>query len=300
MQKFLKKIALFSLPFLLYLALVAWVDPFSYLSGSGILEQELREEIALETEPHMQKMLAYEHDPKRSIALGDSRTDALFQHFNTDLWSNLAYEGGSVREMIETFWWAEKIHRPDTVLIGLNLRQYNKYHKNFWVEETVKRNGNFFSYAFSSYTFRATMTNLHIRFAGGELDRHVPESKEQFWQHQLKVMAPKFFANYGYPDEYYKDLQHIARYCKKHKITLLFWVPPNHTDFQDVTAQFGLTEAKAKFLEDISSMGKVYNFDLPNERNGAEENFLDPVHFNLEYGRIIYREIFSDTDSIGK
>ncbi len=300
MKRFLFKISLFSIPFVLYLLLVAVADPFNYLNGTGIIDPALRAEIANETEPHLYKMIAFEHAPKKNIALGDSRTNGLFQFFPTENWANMAYDGASIREIVETFWWLEPQIKMDTVLIGINLRQYNAYHKRAWVSETIERKSNFFSYAFSSYTFNATMGSLRNYFGGQLIPTQQERPKDEFWQYQLNSMAPKFFERFAYPQEYHDSLMHISEHCQKNDITLIFWIPPTHDDFHKVVESYGLSKDRKRFLNDLCSMGQVYDFDQPGPLTSDKENFRDPVHFTKEKGAQIYQEIMYNAPNYSK
>ncbi|MDO6437910.1 hypothetical protein Q4534_10845 [Cyclobacterium sp. 1_MG-2023] len=295
MKRFIKNSLYFVIPFVLYSCLIALIDPFNYLNGFGIISEEEKKAIALDIEPHLYKMIDFKNDPKKNWVLGDSRSNGLYNAMDSSAWSNLAYGGASLKEVIQSFWWAREIEKPDTVLIGINLNLYNKYNRRFWVEETINRKSNYFTYAFNKYTFNAAyaiMTDNHQ----GEDESHsqveLPGAKEQFWKKKLKG-TDKFYKNITYPDEYHKQLTEIADHCKTEGIKLIFWIPPLHKDYHEVLTKYELEEFEAKFKDDLFTLGDVFDFNYASHLTVDENNFRDPVHFNAQVARLIEKEIRS-------
>lgn len=295
MKRYLINIGVFSIPFGLYLILVFVVDPYNYLNRYEYSDDTIKNNISKGVQPHLYKLIDYDNHPKKNIALGDSRTNALFHHIPEDQWANLAFDGGSLKELIETFWYATEREKLDTVLISVNLRLFNKYHKRFWVEETIERKRNFFSYAFSKYTFKSTMYYLSSMATGEEYQFNNPSmSKDEFWDFQLKRTAAKFFEKHEHPDEYYNELKKIAVYCKEHEIKLIFWIPPTHIDFQQRIIDFNLEDAQQIFTEEIASIGHLHNFNVPGNLTINKDDYADPVHFNEGIGAKLYELIFKE------
>jgi len=239
------------------------------------------------------KIIAFENDPKKNWVLGDSRSNGLHDAMDEKTCSNLAYGGASLKEMIQSFWWATEIVKPDTVLIGINLNLYNKFNRRFWVEETLSRKGNFFTYAFNKYTFNATVA-LARSLAISEKDASPavedPGAKEYYWNKKLGE-TDKFYKNITYPDGYYKQLAEIAEYCNKEGIKLIFWIPPLHQDYHEVLKEYDLKEYTDKFRSDLRSLGDVFDFNYDSKLIIDSQNFRDPVHFNAQVAREIEKEI---------
>ena len=154
MKRFIKNCIILSIPFLSYLLLIVLVDPYNYLNSLRIIDNN-NDVISESIEPHLFKIIKFQNEPKKNVILGDSRSNGLFREIESPEWSNLAYGGGSIKEINQTFWWLTGQINLDTVIIGLNLNQYNKYNKRFWVEETLERKKSFVSYAYSKYTFQS-------------------------------------------------------------------------------------------------------------------------------------------------
>jgi hypothetical protein len=293
MKRFIRNSVLLVIPFAAYMVIIFIVDPFNYLNLSGRGDREVREDISQQVEPHLFRIIEFENHPRNNIVLGDSRSNGLFSKINSDQWSNLAYGGGSLQEMIETFWWTVEVTEIDTVIMGLNLNLYNRYNKRFWVKETLERRKNFFSYAFTRYTFQATFLILKSYVTTEKVRLDKPQaSKEEFWQFIVKERATKFYEQFGYPDEYYKELKKISEYCSANTIKLIFWIPPTHTDFQKRKTDFRLDMLDERFVSDLKTLGELYDFDYPSELTSDMDDYRDPMHFDVRVGEIVHDEIF--------
>lgn len=293
MDKFIKNITFFGIPIIAYLLIVIVIDPYNYFDTFKILNSKKKENIALSVEPHLFKIMSYENNPTKNLLLGDSRTNALAELIESSNWSNLAYGGASLKEMVQTFWWAKEVTSLDTVLIGINLNLYNKYNKRFWVEETLERKKTFFSYAFSKYVFKSMYLLLKSRYLKIEIQHQKPKaSKDEFWEHQLSQTAKKFYTKMDYPETYFNELHEISDYCSQNNIKLIFWIPPTHVDFQKKKIDYNLEKFDQKFITDLSKLGDLHDFDYDSEITRNEKLFKDPLHFDRELGQYVYRDIF--------
>ncbi|WP_299797914.1 hypothetical protein [uncultured Maribacter sp.] len=296
MKKFILNCIYFIIPFIVYVIIVLIINPYNY-ENFQCVQLPHKEKIAKSVEPHLFKIIDFENNPTSNILLGDSRSNSLALEIKSTKWSNLAYGGGSLKEVIETFWWAKDIVKLDTVLVGINLNLYNKYNKRFWVEETLELKKNIFSYAFSRHTSKATFLNIKSMFIEEEISLHKTKmSKDKFWRYQLNVTGPKFYTHFAYPTEYYRDLKEISQYCIKNDIKLIFWVPPTHIDFQKIKNDHNLEELDKKFISDLNTLGKVYNFDIDSNITRNADNFRDPMHFDREVGLMVFSDLFSNTN----
>lgn len=294
MKKFILNALLFLIPFGIYCLWIGLMDPFNYLNRSELISQEKKEVIVEDIEPHLYKMIAFQNEPRRNWVIGDSRSNGLYEVMDEEDWSNLAYGGASLKEMIQSFWWATTIQKPDTVLMGVNLSLYNKYNKRFWVEETISRKNNFFSYAFNNYTFEAAFS-----LAFTEVEDLEPESQEEdaaakayFWKQKLEGVD-KFYGKMAYPEEYFSQLKEISAYCHQNDIKLIFWIPPLHQDYQQLVDKYELDNYNDRFLSDLRSLGDVFDFNEKSSLTRDKDNFRDPVHFTNKIAHEIRKEIRS-------
>lgn len=292
MKKFFRNGFLFAIPLIVYLIIIIIVDPYNYIRSFHIIDNDLKNDISNSVEPHLFRINNFQQKPTRNVVLGDSRSNALFRVIESSDWSDLAYGGGSIKEIIQTFWWATNLVKLDTVLIGINLNLYNKYNKRFWVEEILEINKNFFSYALSQYTFRSAYLFLKTTISKEEVTLGKPGmDKEKFWQHQLTNTAKKFYEKFSYPETYYLELKKIADYCDTNDIKLIFWIPPTHVDLQKKKSDFGLQEFDSIFISDLQSLGELYDFDYNSEITRNKDDYGDPMHFKRKIGKIVFSEI---------
>ena len=154
MKKFLKNITYFIFPFLIYYFLIYFIDPFNYYNKN--IEISRINIIAKDTEPHLYKLIDFKHNPKNNILLGDSRTNGLYGAFGENkikFWSNLAYGGASLNEMIQTFWHVTNTKKIDSVLIGVNFNHFNSNNTRNWIKPSLRLTENPISYSFSKYVY---------------------------------------------------------------------------------------------------------------------------------------------------
>jgi hypothetical protein len=301
MKQFLKNILILSAPFVVYLVLVAVVDPFNYLNISRTVDTTLKEGISQEVEPHLYRIIRFENDPKRNISLGDSRANNLARVLDSGSWANLSFGGASLKETIQTFWWLVEEYEVDTVLIAVSFSNYNKYNKRFWVEETLNIKKNAFSYAFSKYTFRSTVLLIKNSLFHQNVNLNTSRlSKTEFWENHINTVPKKYFEKYAYPDNYYTHLVSISKYCSENNIHLIFWIPPTHVDYQGKIREFNLIEEERTFKKDMSSFGEVYDYNYVNEITNDRDCFRDPVHFTNAVAISIRDEILHKKPFLAK
>ena len=296
MKRFIKNIVLLAIPFIVYFVAVMIIDPFNYLDKNTLVDASLKKDISDNVEPHLYRLIDYQNHPLPNIMLGDSRTNDLWNNSYRGGWSNLSYVGGTLKEMIETFWWVAGTHKLDTVIMGVSLHLYNKVNQRFWVQESLERKSNLFSYAFNRYTFSSSWLILKSLIHGESEDVNpMTFTPDEFWKYQIEVFPKKYLKKYVYPGNYFRELQKISDYCRDHGIALVFWIPPTHTDFQKKVTGYGLDSANEAFRHDLFSLGDVYDFDFDSELTRKRENFFDPLHFNNDRGKEVAREVLDHT-----
>ena len=283
MQKFLKNIGIVSIPIIIYLICIALIDPFNYLNKSHLVDSSLKKAISEEVSPHMFRLLDYEHHPRKNIILGDSRSNSLYYSLDPSRWANMTYGGGSLKEMIQTFWWVVEKQELDTVLIGINLNLYNKNNRRFYVEQTIESLKYYVSYAFNKNVFRSSFLILKSELSKKEVQLNKTGlSKEEFWEQHLNTFPQKFYSNMVYPEEYHALLAEISDYCAQKNIKLIFWIPPTHIDLQNAVKKYDVDEMDLRFKNDLRSLGELYDYNYPCKITEEKENFRDPVHFTYE------------------
>ena len=292
MRKYIKNISFFVIPFGIYFVLVYLIDPFNYYNKKNYTERKINL-IAKKTEPHLYKLIDFKNNPKENIVLGDSRSDGLFSVFEKiklENWSNLAYGGGSLNEVIETFWHITKTHELDSVLININFNHFNGNNSRNWIKPTTRLIDNPILYSYSKYVNYSILESINSP-AAKESKKDL-ELKNEFWESHLKMINNKFYKNIIYPKNYVNELNDISKYCNENNIKLIFWVAPVHKDIHDIIRSNGYTEDYNKFIKEIKNISDLFNFDNDTLFRKNKSNFNDAMHLTKNNLHDIYENIF--------
>lgn len=297
MKYFIKRILIFSIPFILYIFLVIIIDPYNVFSEEQdpeLIELKLKIPNLLNTP--LYKLQEFSNAPTDIVLLGDSRTFNLdtkvFESLTEMSTTNLASGGGSLAEIVDTFWYTTKIHDIKQVYIGVNFNQFNGFNTRNTIPETIRLKNSPISYVFSQYCVKSTFMILKSKITADTTKIWKPVvNKAEFWKYQLESTTNNFYKAYKYPSADYKKLIEIAAYCKKKSIKLVFFIPPTHVDLQQKVKEFGLVTEEKKFKTDLENLGTFYDFDYPNQITKNKDNFEDPFHSNLSICDSMINEI---------
>ncbi len=298
MKKFLKRSIIFSIPLIIYLIISILIDPFNVLYKS---DHKVLNELKLKTSSKINyplfKLQKFENHPVDIILLGDSRMDKLKDNIIDELAqvksANLAYAGGTLEEMIITFWHIVKKHAIKKVVLGINFELYNTKNNFDRVTNAIELKESPLKYLFSEYSYKSIYYILKSLFTGNHVDIEKPKlSREKFWKLQLEQSAKSHYEYYNYPEKYFNQLYDISSYCKKENIELIIIIPPTHVDLQKRISDFGLKNEEKRFKRDIYKLAQAYDYNYPNSITLDKNNFLDPYHFNDSIAKILIEEIF--------
>ena len=297
MSQFIKRMLFFSSPIFIYILLVLYIDPFNIIqkeSNQRLIE--LKQSISGKVNYPLYKLQKFSDDPTDIVLFGDSRTDKLetrvFDSLTKISSTNLAYGGGTLPEIIKSFWYATKVHNLRQVYIGINFNLYNADNSMDRVTEAINLKNSPISYLLSQACFKSSSLIIKSLINGKTVTIEKPDiSKDEFWKYQLESSANNFYRNYKYPNNYFKGLLEISDYCKKKNIKLIFFVPPTHIELQQKVNEFELNAAEIRFKSDLSKLGLFYDFDYPNSLTENKGNFSDPFHYNDSIANIVINEI---------
>jgi hypothetical protein len=305
MKNFIKTIFLFIVPIILFFTIPYGIDPYNiFRKEEDINLSELKSEISYKINYPLYKLQAYENDPTDIIVLGDSRANHLnkfnFDSIAGEKITNLAYGAGTIEEIVETFWIANKIHDIRKVYIGINFNLYNALNVRNTVLEANKLRKSKVAYLSSKYAVKSSYYILQSLITDKKVEIEKPPfSREEFWKHQLSLSGPDFYENYKYPSIYYDNLRAIDAYCRDNDIKLIVFIPPTHTDLQEKIKEHNLVKERVQFKNDLSALSAhVFDFNFENNMTKDKLNFDDPFHFNDAYEQIIIKVISSEEDKV--
>ncbi|MBU2502197.1 hypothetical protein KJ682_12775 [bacterium] len=293
----IRKLGLFSLPFVLYAVVIAVVDPYDFLPGPSPFGEEIKREISFKLNYAMWEMTRFKEDPAPNILLGDSRMMSMpldrIEEVSGRGFFNLSYGGGSLREAIDTFHYARQTTRIEHAYFGINLNSYNGSSRKDRVSEVLAAQRNPLIY----------LVNTNVTLSAGRIlwsaiTRRPPAigqplgDKDAFWKEQLEVTTRVFFSNYQDPVDYRRELGEIAALCRTEGIGLTFIIFPNHKDLQDKILDYGLAEESQTFRDDLAGLATTYDFAFENEMTRNRDNFKDPYHFTANVKELIIQSVW--------
>ncbi len=303
-RKMLGKIAIFALPFLLAGGFIVFVDPYNFLRTTSAVPDSIKAPIANDFNPAFWKLAKFNRQPTENILLGDSRMAPIdaetVKQVSGVEYANLGYGGASVREAIETFWLVSKKTKLKKVYLGINPEKFNDYEITNRVEFYKNATENPGLYFINRAVWEAAWYQIYQYSTGEKVDvAKVEATKDEFWQIDLDA-TKKYYDKFAEPKKYREELMKISDYCKANNIELSFIIFPTHTDAQKLLKESSVAAHNQKMREDLSALGKVYDFDWENDLTSNRENFTDPVHINKEIQTVVIKEIWGNNLKYGK
>jgi hypothetical protein len=296
MIKFALKSLIFVLPFLILITIEVIIDPFNYFSQENNIKlQERKEDISLNTNPYLYKLIKYDRNPSSIIILGDSRMDLLhtseFEADSKEKVSNLSIGGGTVQDAIEILRYISEKHDIKKIYWGISIESYSGTRLRNRATPSIEIKNSLLLYLLNRYTFSATMLICREIIFNEQIELSKPPvSREVFWQDQLDLCS-RYLGNYTYPENYFNDLKKISADCKAKNIKLVFVLPPTQLDLQKKIHEFQLDEEDKQLKADLESFGDLFDFNYPNDITTNKDNYKDPFHFKDSISNIIIREI---------
>lgn len=275
-------------------ALNVVVDPFG---RNRWLDLGLpREQVASVVDYQIHKILAYRHDPKPVIVLGDSRAELLRDEYfaeagRPDVY-NFACGGGTLPEAIDTFWLAAGTVKLRQVVFGLPFSMYNELNRMNRLPTARQVSRDLPSYYLSPLVTKASVLVLATAATGRVfVDQLPPMSREDFWSYQMGPGADLHCRRWARPRVLLSRLEEVATYCRAEGIDLLFLVPPSHDDYRALLPEHGLADEYALYKRELARLGRVLDRDVPGPLTADRANFDDPRHFTPAVARALTAEV---------
>lgn len=306
MLYFLKRFLIFCIPVVLYVVLVIIIDPYNYFSFSKeAVNDETKKSISNKISNPLYQLVSFAKNPSPYVLLGSSQTGLLtataIKEYTGKDFQNMSYGGGTLPELIATFWELEKQTTLKEVYIGVSFIDFNGSQYRNRIPEALKIKANFLSYVFSKSALESTFLILKSQLLNSKVTIGKPDmSEEAFWKFQLDVTANRFYKTHSYPVNYYSSLKKIAEYCKAKNIKLVFFIPPSHVDLQKKVAEFNLQKEEEQFKDDLKKLADVYDFNYANAITNDRFSFSDPFHILNKTSSVVIEELFTGKTNIAR
>lgn len=297
MKKLITKAIVFLLPFTVFFAAIATVDPFDYYNFFNAVPGEVKEGVSQKLNYTLWKIPHFKRNPSPHILLGDSRMHNLdaekIEIFSGLSFYNLAYGGGTLAEIINTFWIAAGETRLKTVCIGINFNLYNEYNRMDRTKEVLAICESPLLYLINKTVLKAACYTVIAGLSPKGTHIGLPGmSREEFWKHQLLEVTDRYYSRYKYPEGWHRELLKIVEYCRNNDVRLFFIIFPTHADLQKRVLDYDLDPQYRRFKKDIHLLGITYDFDLSSPLTVNEKNFKDPYHYGEVLEEVIIRTVW--------
>ena len=287
---------MFFAPLLLVVCLPIYlIDPYRLFSKAPVVPESITKYYALSVNPVLWELPAFTRSPKPNILLGDSQMNHLkaedIERITGQEYFNLAYGGGTIRELISTFWYASQRVRLRSVYIGISFVAYADCVANRVpaVEGMIR---NPLTYFVNRDVFEATWDDGLDEFLHRPISYRTTMSREDFWRYELTVVAVR--CKQSPPTAYLKgEIRRIANYCVRNNIRLIFIIMPEHVDVQRCTHEPGAEDKYSSYEQDLASFGTTYDYDIPSEITLDRHNYSDPFHLTDDAGARVTQDIWS-------
>ena len=297
MGRFAAHLAAFGVLPLAYMGTVTLVDPFEFFGlRYSIVDSTWRAGVARAINPCLLKLGGFRRQPAAHVLLGDSRMASLpvlavSARVGAPV-ANLAYGGASLQEVLDTFWFATRYAKLESVTIGLNLDSYNDYNIMRRTEAMQSMVDNPALYYTNRNVLSATWYALKSRatHAAPVLDR-VNDNRDEFWAYTLGEQRLTF-SRWRAPETYRGELKRMADWCRSNHVRLTFVRFPLHQDVEDIVDMAGLAQARSAMARELAALGTLVDFEGRRDVQDDRTKFADPIHFNAATGAGLIAEVW--------
>jgi len=298
----LQKGSIFMLPIIAWACIVIIVDPFNYFNLSNTISKHSKENSAQKLNSLLYNSINFKNHPTNSVIIGDSRIRRLptqqLKKLTGDDYYTLHSNAAKLNEIIDLFWLTNQYSELKNVIIGINFNLYNEYAYANRVTDVQEMLRNPFIYIFNWNIAETIYLSLKNEFFG--IQKNTRKNKEKFWKHTINTVAANHYSKYKHPKTTLNRLEEVGVYCLENNINLNLIIVPHHKEFHDRLVDFNLEEEEIQFKKEISTIGKVLDFDFPNAITNCKPCFTDPIHTTDSINTIMANDLFSDSLLVGR
>lgn len=290
MKKYVFKALLFALPLILYVALIAIVDPYNFINLFKVIDDNDKFMVLQRTDESsprgnlLWKTIQFRRKPVSKIIVGDSQgkdiSVQIIKEQTGEDYFNFCFPGASFTTIFKTFWFAAEQTKLEKVYFQVAFMNYNMnrdYDLWHFAGDYMKRPYEYFTTKeifFDALANVAWATTRNPRIISRSYEFLPPEDMENLAQTRLEL----FFSTYTYPEIYKQEIAKIAEYCKSNDIEFTFLILPVYHKVDDYLAKNNLFTDKLKFKTDLNSLGDIYDLDKLAGLKAYRYNFIDYFH----------------------
>ncbi|WP_373073957.1 hypothetical protein [Sulfurimonas sp.] len=269
------------------------MDPFNKFNT-----EYNKQKFSVNTDRRIAKLIDFRKKNSKVIILGGSRSDSLSENFflkyNIDI-SNMAYGGGSIYEIIDTFNFFLKnnsLYSTDKVIVGITLDIFNESYLRNEVKKVLPLVESNFRYLTSFYILKKSVKKIFSS------DHRTKKSTKKYdVSKTIDYAAKRRYSSYIFPVKELERLNLMSEYCKKNNINLVFFIPPNYIEFDKKIDEYNLRLKYDKMMNELRKLGTIYDFNSNDEIKYNINNYSDGIHFKSNITELIVKDLALETNS---
>jgi hypothetical protein len=306
MKKYLHRLFLFTLPFLVVFLFIAIIDPYEYINVLHVVDTETKVRVLQrsdESSPRgnlLWKCLRFQRNPARKVIIGDSQGSRFdsrqISELSGDEYFNFCIPGASYETIFDVFDFITANQNDlETVYMAVSFmnfnvsRSYNIFHYGIdYIEKP-------YLYFMSKDILADTYVNLMYSVTGNPnlVQRSYAYMDPALVDTKMAATLDMFFGDYGYPDNYCRGLEAIVEYCSEKNIDLHFIILPTYKAVDEYLATHDLLDEEQRFKEFIKSLAPTHDYNVPNKYSANRTCFVDYFHLRQEYIDEISQQIWT-------
>ncbi|MBQ8995589.1 MAG: hypothetical protein IJ091_07220 [Oscillospiraceae bacterium] len=317
MKKILKKLIIYSLPFLILFGMFVAFEPYDYFGMRNGKSDYLCKPLSSVRE------LLLNHP--ENIVLGDSRMAnlnmELAESFAGEPYTMLGFGGAQTGELIELFWYATEHTELKKVIFGVNLyttideqgpgripsvieqaEDPAKFilHAGHWLGAI-----NALKTSILNAVWSATGHPERMEFPEDPTDysraQDIPAEMGEKYRLNLEEYCKLLRSNMGISPEVRQEtvdkLKEVVEYCDANGIEIIFVYPPIHISVYEMYEDMDVLKEAEKYKSYLRSVAKVYDFEFPNSFTENDDNFYDGFHLPNTVKPYLVELIFTDLEA---
>ena len=318
MKKFLSKLCLYLLPFVLILGVFLALEPYDYFGLRGGDSTYLSRPLSTVRELQREK--------PENIILGDSRmanlsTDYIYE-LTGEEYMMLGFGGAQTGELLEMFWYAAEHCELEKVVFGINLytscgeqdagrmpamieRAENPadflFNANVWLEAINNGKMKLMNLA-AKLLSRPDMMQYHEDPTDYTLPQQIPQERGEKYRADLEayceILKVNLHPESEIEDQLVQRLGEVIDYCEENGIELIFVYPPMQESVMELVVEAqGLDAQMRKYKEYLAARATVYDMEFRNSFTQNEANFFDGYHLANPMKQYLVEVLFTDIEA---
>lgn len=316
LKNVLKKLIIYTVPFLLLLGIFFAFEPYDYFFLRGDSEYLCKPLSSV-------RELLMSHPS--NIILGDSRMANLnmdlVEEITGERYTMLGFGGAQTGELIELFWYAAEHTELKKVMFGINL--YSTIGEQTAgripsVIEQAENPGKFILNAahwLEALNVAKTKALNRVWDLTGHPERkefpedptdytapqNVPTEMGEKYRLDIEEYREVIRTNFGsapaVEDKTVDELKKIVAYCEEKGIDLVFVYPPMHASIYELYEELDILKEGEKYKGYLRTAAKVCDFEFLNEFTQNDDNFYDGYHLQNPLKPYLAQVLFTDMEA---